>query len=120
MAQSNKMISKLDSMNPHDQPDRNFKKNRNLSTTSQNTAASNGQGLQQQHVYSPQGQNVIISSNGLQMGPIPPLQNNLIVNNSLGGNNMMLPVNNKGEGKGRAGEDHRLVIEGVRLTMEII
>jgi hypothetical protein len=54
------------------------------------------------------------------MGPIPPLQNNLIVNNSLGGNNMMLPVNNKGEGKGRAGEDHRLVIEGVRLTMEII
>ena len=58
--------------------------------------------------------------NGLPMGPMPPtlqaaLQSNMMAG-SLGGN-MMVPTK---EGKGRAGEDHRLVIEGVRLAMEII
>jgi hypothetical protein len=85
MVQSNKMIAKLDSMNG-DEPVRDFKKNRNLSTTSQNSPGINipqntqnvqGMNMGQNNMGFNQQQGPLINSPNLQMQPMGPLQNNM-------------------------------------------
>lgn len=161
IVQSNKMIAKLESMGT-DEPTRDFKKNRNMSTTSQN-GPINMQGNQ-----SPMGMNLTQANMGFSPQPnqmlgaqlmqqaMPQMQVNQSLSNqnlsspnqnlanpnaisgnvgnptaNLGNPNMLQPTNNKITGQFpeppksptmvvRVGEEHRLVIEGVRLAMEII
>lgn len=117
MSQSNKMIGKLDSMGGLEEPSRDFKKNRNMSTTSTGTNPPLSITLPTSN-YSSQN----INSPTLQNMPPHPSQGNP---------NMLYPTNNKLNGQNypeapksptfmRIGEDHRLIIEGVKLAIEII
>ena len=143
MAQSNKMIAKLESM-ALDEPNRDFKKNRNLS----NTASQGSQGsinhlnISPNHINMGFNQTPAISSPTLPHQPMPlptqttqtqtqnspaQLPSPSVVSNPNG----LQPTSNKISGQqfqepskpnpiNRLGEDHRMVIEGVKLAMEII
>ncbi len=104
------MIAKVDSMGTVDEPSRDFKKNRNLSTNSTGTPP-----LSNISSYGPQG---------LNSGTLPPLPAQLNISNP----NMLQPTNNKINGQPypeppkspkflRIGDDHRLAMEGVKLAM---
>lgn len=111
LAQSNKMIAKVDSMGVVDEPNRDFKKNRNLSATSTGTSPS-------LNINIPSGS---FSSQGVSSPTIPP---HTAHNNP----HMLQPTNNKLNGRDypetpksptllKVGDDHRLIMEGVKLAM---
>ena len=117
---STKMIGKMQSMGGFEEPSRDFKKNRNLSVT---TNSNNGP----MTINIPQGMSnysspnsTAINSPTIQMSPV-----------QLSNPNMIQPTNNKINGsyppevpktptQVKVGEEHRMVIEGVRLSMDII
>lgn len=121
IAQSNKMIGKVDSLGSSEEAPRNFKKDRNMSANHQNGPLTIN--LPNSTGYSPQTHNQMLNS--------PTVPN---VPHQIQNPNMLQPTNNKINGTQyssepqtpksptivKVGEDHRLVIEGVRLAMDLI
>ena len=128
ISQSNKFIGKMDSMGAVDEaPPRDFKKNRNMSTNSHSTNHSGPSltiNLPNSVGYnSPQQSPILNSPTGPSSASISsPVNPNMLqpTNNKLNGTQFSEPQTPKSPTVTRIGDEHRLVIEGVRLAMDLI
>lgn len=117
------MISKIDTMGGVDEPSRDFKKNRNLSTTTNsNQSVPLSINLPNTKAFNSQNQSPILNS------PTLPNVQTIPSAHSINNLHMLQPTNNKINGQSypetpkspsfqRVGDEHKLVIEGVRLSM---
>lgn len=108
-------------------PTRDFKKNRNMSTNSHSTNHSGpsltinlpNSGGYSSPQHSPMLNSPTGPSNPISQAPVNP---NMLqpTNNKLNGTQFSEPQTPKSPTVTRIGDDHRLVIEGVRLAMDLI
>ena len=127
ISQSNKFIGKMDSMGSMDEPPaRDFKKNRNMSTNSHGNK-QNGNltiNLPNSSNYNSPQQSPMLNSPTLPSVPQAqsPVNPNMLqpTNNKLNGTQFAEPHTPKSPSYVRVSDDHKLVIEGVKLSMDII
>ena len=103
-------------------PPRDFKKNRNMSTNSHNGPLTinlpNGSSN-----FSPQAQSPMLNSPTIPSMPPPqsPVNPNMLQpTTKMNGQNYSDPQTPKSPSFVKVSEDHRLIIEGVRLAMDLI
>lgn len=117
----------MDSMGSMDEPPaRDFKKNRNMSTNSHGNK-QNGNltiNLPNSSNYNSPQQSPIMNSPTLPSVPQAqsPVNPNMLqpTNNKLNGTQFTEPHTPKSPSYVRVSDDHKLVIEGVKLSMDII
>ena len=107
-------------MGGFEEPSRDFKKNRNLSTTGTNNGLTINlpQGIANNY-NSPNS--TAINSPTIQMSPVQISNPNMLqpTNNKINGS-FPPPETPKASNYVKVSDEHRLVIEGVRLSMDII
>lgn len=117
---SNKLIGKIEAA--EEQPIRDFKKNRNMSTNSAHTNSGHSTSpsininINQNMGFVP-NQTIVSSPTLAQMNNNPP--SNILSPNAKPVYSEQKASSSYGK-EGRVSDEHKLVLEGVRLAMEII